>query len=257
MERRRLWAPGKQAGEGEPSSCGIHKLAEAQGPVCQPGTGKGRARGRDAPGPCRDGNHSGPQPPSLVVKPLSAGADGRTGAASTGAPSVGLVTSQVSPPSGSPASSPQGPGKGAEKRAGSWAARKTTLGKRSLTGAGCPSLPEPVSAAPGLRQLLLTPFPLWLGYTKGTGPCGSGTGDRSRPLPLRHPRRWRQGGCGSGTGPFVLPTSAPRHRGPPSQAGARARPSRRATGRGEPRSPSSPRSPRPHHDGRSGIVYLK
>jgi len=50
LERRRLWAPGKQAGEGEPSSCGIRKLAEAQSPVCQLGTGKGRARGDEGHG---------------------------------------------------------------------------------------------------------------------------------------------------------------------------------------------------------------
>lgn len=99
------------------------------------------ARGRDVPGPRRDGNHSRPQPPSPVVKLLS-GAKGRTVVESTGGPSVGLRARDL--PLGEPSLLPTRARVQCGEECREPGSLKTTLGKRSSTQAG-----EPVSAAPG------------------------------------------------------------------------------------------------------------
>ncbi|KAM7101044.1 dipeptidase 1 isoform 2-T3 [Ciconia maguari] len=183
-ERRRLRARGKQAGEGEPSSCGIRKLAEAQRPVCQPGTG-GDGRG-DKVGmgrvPTGTATAAGPQQPFPAVKLLLVGADGRTGAESTGAPSVGLRAGDL--PLGEPGLLPT---RARERCRGEARQPKNHAGEKEVDSSSGPGLPAPVSAAP--RPLLLTPVPSRFGCAKGTDRCGGTRGDSSGPLPLRHPQK--------------------------------------------------------------------
>lgn len=128
--------------------------------------------------------------------------------------------------------SPQGLGEGAEKGAGD-GQPPSHAGERRSTRGGCRGLPEPVLATSGTRWVA----PPWLSHTRGMGD----------PFP------WVRGGRGLQEQQqlFLLLTGSSM---PGDGQDMAVTPCHRQRG---PWSPSSPPSPRTHHDGCSGVVYFK